>query len=161
MASHLQLLGMGIVDQLANLEGSLISMFLESSLRLAHVINADFFILVETPSGGRRIAGSDKLCREFADGHLIGNAADVRAQLKDTDVPIFEESLTSVSGEGAVEGLKSLSSDMVASGKIAGSSPIESNAVGSPNVSSTNSAFQRVVDDETFPDRKSVVRERV
>ena len=101
MASHLQLLGMGIVDQLANLEGSLISMFLESSLRLAHVINADFFVLVETPSGGRRVAGSDRLCREFADGALIGNSADVRARLKENSVPITNEPLAA-DGHGAL-----------------------------------------------------------
>merc|ERR1711962_821889 len=94
MASQWQLLGMGIVDQMANLEGSLISMFLESSLRLANVINAEFFILVETPAGGRKVGGSEKLCRDFTRGDLVGNpAADFCVRLADEAVSIKEEPL--------------------------------------------------------------------
>jgi len=92
---------MGIVDQLATLESSLISMFLESSLRLAHVINADFFILVQSPSGVRKIAGSDNLCREFAAGSLSGRGTDVRALLRDLDVPIHEERLLTAEGRSS------------------------------------------------------------
>ena len=93
MSSDLQLLEMGIVDQLGS---SLISMFLESSLRLAHVINADFFILVQSPTGARKVAGSDNLCREFASGSLAGDADDVRTLLRDLEVPILEERLMTI-----------------------------------------------------------------
>lgn len=81
---------MNLFKQLQNLESSFLSILFESALRLDQTLDANVFLLVET-SEGRRIAGSEDLCRRFVDDALTHQHGDKRVRLQNGVQTTVEE----------------------------------------------------------------------
>ena len=95
MASANSLLG--LVSQLQSMEHHFTSILVETILKLTSLTDAKVFVLVESQDC-RRIAGSEHLCRSFADGLLQPIASDRQVHLQPDVFALNEEPLVSSNG---------------------------------------------------------------
>jgi len=98
MASAHSLLG--LVNQLQSMEQHFTSILLETILKLTSLTDAKVLVLVESPDC-RRIAGSEHLCRAFADGQLQPVLSDRLVHLQPEVFALREEPLASTFSDTA------------------------------------------------------------
>ena len=100
MASAHSLLG--LVNQLQSMEQHFTSLLLETILKLTALTDAKVLVLVESPDG-RRVAGSEHLCRAFADGLLQPRLSDRLVHLQPEVYALREEPLAAAPSDSQAE----------------------------------------------------------
>ena len=129
MASANSLLG--LVNQLQSMEHHFTSILLETILKLTSLTDAKVFVLVESQDC-RRIAGSEHLCRSFADGLLQPIASDRQVHLQPDIFALNEEPLAPSNGSPSDLDLRVMSVHS-SNGDVNASSPSATRKRGPPS----------------------------